>query len=669
MVIYVNDGEYSGLGEMMSPLTFKDNARLQLILVDPNVLGVEGQGCLGSSSTTGNLAGIGQCANSATQYIPGFGVDAYDRCSVNNGDPCLSNNGGWSCGPNVHAPTADCPTYNPLYDHPLGCFMCTFNARPSCSTDNFAIRPARFEGNITHTDGPNLLRAGTDYGMSLTAVHDDGSVATTYNVADATVFDASVRRFFKSGWTEEDTTGILHGDATVSMIGTPSMIAGLSNDSTNSGANPDPILNVSYNDVGEVSLFVYDSAWGEVDYDDTPQNCTSEFHTYICGEQNVTFIPHHFGFPTLNISNHAGPSSTLTYIANERDDMAGHIDTVIEARTADDSIAENFTADSGGNAFYENPVSLTFIADTDIATYPDNSEYINNWDANETSISLSKLGFGANGDVNGVTSIPWDETNISKKLEFNFQRAQNIPANPFIIDGSRLAINITSNYIDPIDGDTADINGSRIGSTITSTCIAPPDGGCVQLDANTSASFYFGRTRASREFYEDIRDESIPTPISIDVFCSLGYTACTNLGIDTINGQITERDWWISDTHNTNSDGSVSIIRVDEPTEGTSVDWTLSPTAITIDGTNDIAGVDESITVGRGTNPSLPLTVDINLDTVSPWLIYNPNSLFGIDNPFYKVRFIGGSEWGGFGDRGYIVDINASTKRTKRLSW
>ncbi|MBT8449968.1 MAG: DUF11 domain-containing protein, partial [Gammaproteobacteria bacterium] len=107
--IPVTTGNYSGSSVMTVSDVVRKDARLQLIIVDPRLLSTDGQDCLATSSTSGNLEGIGQCANSEGQYIAGFSVDAWDRCGLNNGAPCLSKNGGYSGGSD---PTY--PGYNPI---------------------------------------------------------------------------------------------------------------------------------------------------------------------------------------------------------------------------------------------------------------------------------------------------------------------------------------------------------------------------------------------------------------------------------------------------------------------------------------------------------------------------------------------------------------------------
>ncbi|MEN8251299.1 MAG: hypothetical protein ABFS32_20375, partial [Bacteroidota bacterium] len=385
LVINIPEGSYSGTTTMAVPLSVRKNARLQLIVVDPNLLSPEGQKCLAASSTTGNLEGIGQCGNSEIQYVDGFGIDAWDRCGINNGQPCLSSNGGYSGGGD---PTY--PGYNPLYDNALGCYMCTFNIRPDCSTDNFAIRPDKFDLGLSHPDAPNLLRAGKDYGVSLTAKdaadnipnitngYTNNGYTNTYTVIDHNFnddLDSDEIKYFKDG--TEDTAGLLHGISDLNRSATVYAVEGLSSFSTSEPSPADEIVQVSYNDVGLIDLIIYDHEWAEVDNDDTPEDCNSTTHTWICGDKNVTFIPHHFRFSVLNITNQAGPDSNFTYVADNRgmpstllptrSPMAARVQTRIEALTEDDAITENFRADDSAypyndsTLYYENNVSVVFV--------------------------------------------------------------------------------------------------------------------------------------------------------------------------------------------------------------------------------------------------------------------------------------------------------------------
>jgi len=105
--------------------------------------------------------------------------------------------------------------------------------------------------------------------------------------------------------------------------------------------------------------------------------------------------------------------------------------------------------------------------------------------------------------------------------------------------------------------------------------------------------------------------------------------------------------------------------------EGASVGWAVSQN-VNIN-TN---AIDPNIIVNRGPNPTLPLTVEIDIDEdpalTNRWLIYNEDTddtLQESPSPLYKVRFIGSSGWAGHGDTRHVVESNASTKKNRRLEW
>ena len=713
---------YSASKPMIVSEVVRKNARIQMIFIDPNTLSVEGQQCLANSSTTGNFARLAQCVNSEVQYKTAFGQDAWDRCGEGNGNPCISANHGYSCGEN----DTTCDEYNPIYDNELGCYMCTFDIQPSCSTDNFAIRPDRFDVRMPdpanpanlHPDAPNLLRAGQEYGISLTAknINIDSVTGTdtslAYNVVDASIFETNTTKYFKSNWTEIAPDEKMNGESNVGQIGNSSIISGLSNETSNSAVNPDPILNISYSDVGEVTFYVYDKYWAEVDNDDTPQDCNSTEHTYICGEQNLTFIPHHFAFAELNITNHAGPDSNFNYVADNRgmpttniptrSPMAARVHTRIEARNKQDEITKNFREDgTSTELYYENNISVNQnVKIPTTRTLPNEPDaYLFGDDANESKIDNKRIGFGRTTapeiDLPGTRNIKWDESTYP--LEFNFKRELHKPENPFDVNGTYFSIAATSTYIDPDDGDTATIDGSRVGdknasdsATAGTPCIAPPIGSCEHNNSDGNSTFYYGRTRSSELFYKQIRGDSVITPIAVDVYCDLGYTVCDgDFGIDTSSGEINEPDWWLSWDHDMDrGDGNVTI------EIGTLLEGTGAPKLdngggeadrISIDITND-EGVDDNVTV-IGYTTSRPMTVPIelvnNVNPASPsytttvpytnsWLIYNKHTdvlLQRLPSPFYKVQFVGEAEWTGEGTTGHVMDVNASYRKSQSMDW
>ncbi|DAB40343.1 MAG TPA: hypothetical protein CFH81_09105 [Sulfurovum sp. UBA12169] len=537
--------------------------------------------------------------------------------------------------------------------------------RHAYSRNIFAIRPDHFEIGISHADAPNLLRAGETYSASLTARDYSGSPTVEYTVTNVTSFnevlDINHTAYFKDRSVDEN--GVLHGNFTNVSSAPFYSIDGLTSvSSTTKPVSAEEVLDLSYSDVGKVTLHVYDKVWASIDNDDTPLDCNG---TFICGDLNITFIPHHFSFAELNITNHAGPDNNFTYVADEFTLMSAKIQTRIEAVAKDGNITQNFQS---GELYYENNISVTPTVVVPSSGNPNGYLYPN---ANESNITNQLIGFGRAGqDNNGTRNILWDESTYP--LEFNFEREINQPANPFDVNGSHLSIAASSHYEDPEDGDIADINGSRMGdgnATQAAQCLAEET--CLQQNADNNATFFYARTRPSKLFYPDVIETSITTPVFIDVYCDLGHDACGNFGIDTVNAQITEYEWWLSLNHRMDrNDGNITL-QEGNVTEGSSTDWGVSPTAVAI---NDSNGEDDTIVVSRGASAVLPLAVEIDLDTTNPtdtsgWLIYNPNNSMFAPDPFYSVRFIGQSGWAGHGDTGHVVETNSSTKKNKRVEW
>ena len=183
------------------------------------------------------------------------------------------------------------------------------------------------------------------------------------------------------------------------------------------------------------------------------------------------------------------------------------------------------------------------------------------------------------------------------------------------------------------------------------------------LDQNVS--FFYGRAKPGKFFYEDITDSSVVTPISILAYCDLGFTECQERGIQSPFAETNEANWWLSADHRTiNEDGDIQLT-VGSITEGGGNPLVTSTISI-----NDMTATDYNILVQRGANPTLPMTVGIDfvIPPTDVWVIYNEDNN-SVPSPFYRVRFIGQSDWAGHGDTGYVVDGNVSIKKNRRLGW
>jgi len=247
---------------------------------------------------------------------------------------------------------------------------------------------------------------------------------------------------------------------------------------------------------------------------------------------------------------------------------------------------------------------------------------------------------------------------ISMDLGYNFDRSINTPLNP-----RRIVMN--------------DFNVSYAVSPATVHFQMKTDHKIYgNRDLNQSVSFFYGRAKPGKFFYEDITLTSINTPVSIVAYCDLGFTLCQDRMRILLNDAGTnEGNWWLSLDHRTNNltdaHGDV-VLQTGTVTEGPGNPTVTpaSPNALSITAN----ATDNAVSVSSGGNPTLPLTVEIDLQ-INPatpvtdrWLIYNEYSNT-VPSPFYKVRFIGDSNWTGVGDEGMVVGTGASKRNTKRLDW
>lgn len=619
VVAEIKPGDYSGTSNrFLMPAESSKAKRLVAQYIDFYRVYLEtGEGCLLNSQPSQNaVPGLSACVASSEQYESAFGPSIADKCLNNNGNPCDPNNHGYGTG---------------RYDHKYGCYQCTLegSAEYSCSRDNFAIRPDVFAINSTHTDFPNLLRSAKDYNLTVYA-YDYGVTSGTdgsddYNITGATaIFDLDTTKYDKNG----DSSSSMHGTAVWSAYDF-NMSDGVSWSNAAVGSE---VAGTKFDDVGKINLQVIDKVWAAVDInnpvDPTLEDCSVN-GAWICGDKNVTYIPDHFDFADLNVTNNNGNPGTFTYIANEVELMAGRIHTRMRALNADGAVTQNFAT----FPLWENNVTVVPVVTT--------SRYIYT-DANETNITALTIGFGGtDGDANGTRTIAWNENNTSQYLRFNFQRDVNQTANPFDVNGGDLNITITSNYIDPDDMDTAEITGSRIGT------IQPADG---------NVTFLYGRTHASRQRYQE---DSGTANIYFESYC-FGSGCTKTLLPNGINSTRTDDvRWYVNGAHTVPDDGAVGIV-VQKGGANVAADI--------VDATDNPIGNPSITTIDYDENQGYPYKTTMQ-NEASLWLIYNESDSAATRNEF-QVEFHNQGDW--TGDNATDTTTNTPTDKAstnRRIMW
>jgi hypothetical protein len=323
--------------------------------------------------------------------------------------------------------------------------------------------------------------------------------------------------------------------------------------------------------------------------------------------------------------------------------MSAHIELRIEAVNANGDITKNFH--DGNTTYYENPVEINITVPTTV-TFPDGT--VKNMTVVDKNVSKAMLGFGGS-DANGVHTIAWDDSNETQRLLFNYQREVSTPINPFEINGTDVDVNVTSKYVSTVD------------STITDNI----KGGKV---ADQNATFVYARVKATKDFYDDIKTNSVKTPIKVEVYCDKWPASEANCpGVAVIEGATNNPIWFISTTHDMNSlDGNITLVNMDDPAPKSNINDT---TPIINSSDNGI----ETDTVVTNTSNQLPSTTEIGIKTgdgnTNSWLVYDKDNTGATEIPLYKVRFVGSATWSGVGETGNVVGTDASSKKSKRLDW
>ena len=640
IVISISDGQASASVNVVMPADASKDSRFVITALDFNeVYGASGQACIINAVTSGNLQGISQCANSENQYELAFGSDALQRCVVNNGGPCKSNNHGASCGQEqmgglTEAEKAACG-YNPLYDDDYGCLMCTLDTNSTCSSDNFAIRPDIFDISTSDVSYPDLLRAGEDYNLKIYAYDNgvnSGAVTTNnYNVANADTNLTITQTLLLKDKTPA-AGGELNG--VFSWSGNFDMLNGKSTDGVTEEA-----AGVNFTDIGNVILRVEDRTWAAVDINDvnnvndaTTHDCSG---AYACGESNATFIPDHFSFTNPTITNSNGNPGSFTYISNlDPSDTSTYTVAVrvlsgIEARNKNDNIVQNFK--TGAN-YYENPVTVNISLN--------DSTHGN---ADTTAIDNILLGFGKdNGDANGTKSLVWADSNMTKVLRFNFPRTVNTPMNPFDVNGTDLNITLESSYTGTAPAGNALVVNDNTG---IGTAIGTPT--MLYGRSHASRQRYVGATGIANIYYESYCFKT-------DIYA----TACDkNLLPDGVSSKRTnDLRWYINPNHTANDGNAGSVIEKD------------SIGKVTPAGSTSGNHLDNSTLMTYDESQGYPYKTTME-NNASNWLIYNEDDATATMNQF-SVEFEGVSTgWSGAHETNTTTKDVAAPKTNRRSMW
>lgn len=598
VVFNITNGSVIDTKNVKMPAYATKNAHISVSYIDlDQLLADSGVKCVYNSSTTGNLAGLGQCVNSANNYYDAFGLTAYQRCQTMNGRPCEPSNHGESN-------PAD-PTYNPLYDNELGCLMCTLNAFPDCSSDDFAIRPNNFDSTITPSQ---TFTAGTPTPLIFRAEQHDGITPTfSYNENENTSFTVAI--------DINDTT---------KTCAQPSINFSPIVDFTN-GTVAD---NYTLNNVGDFNLTMHETLGAEfalVDADDTNETLRliEPFTTQI------KVIPHHFGI----VGGLQNGSNGFTYLSNFE------VFDTNASRNISASLDLNVTAQAENNATTSNYTALCYAKDGDLKLTlaspivpdpansltkllwyhytPDSNGSIPLTGATEYTLPYLKNRFDSNV-TNGTAEFNY---------KINFDRNATKVVNPFMV---------VVNDLNVTDKDGA--SGAKAGG---------------------NATFLFGRTHASRQrYYDATAPYQGLANIYYESFC-FGALCNKTLLPNGINSTRTDDVRWYvipNPFHTTPTDGVVGTV----VQKGGLNIVTASPQAPT---TGNPSTTTLTYTGAKG----FPYKTTME-NNASIWLIQNETNPNATKNEF-QVEFDLSGGWTGEHETNTTTKTPAGTTTNRRIMW
>ncbi len=599
------------------------------------------------------------------------------------------------------------------------CMECVYgkDTRMLCSRDNFAIRPKAFKVSMSddntsihsidfanNTDkagsSSSLINvvAGYPYRFDINATdYTDGYPVSGYIQS----FDSSdPNKYASMLWKPVSITA----DQALANCNTPAdrnMTFSLIN---GTNTNPSPIntwndLHDTLDNVGEYEFVISDKEWTKYDWDSnltrhhdirshfiasTTPDCISDDNSVpesgkVGCETTSDLAPAYsavhirsypYTFDVTPLSYGARPSN------NDNDNTWVYMYTMDKTQYpngVDANMSYNihgvFKVVGYNNAPVDNFVSQCYAQDVDmnlIATYISNQAEAPAFgydliDINSTDSSIvyrprennNSLAYDTN--IGGY-AIGQDAQYFKKDMKaaidmdlgYNFNRSYNIPSNPVYIAFKDFNLTLAS------QPSSLQANGKSTYEVF----------GNMDLDQNVT--FIYGRAKPSKYFYDDVTANSVTTPISVEVYCDLGYTTCQNLGIDTVNGQTGDAYWWRSTSHDNVGAQDGNIILTTTHTSANVSSPVLIPSSS--------KGVDSTVTVSY-TGDTRPTTVNIDFGTDSAtgsytdrWLIYNKDAN-SVPTPFYRVRFIGTGSWAGEGQTGHVVGGESNKKKSRRLEW
>ncbi|RUM67145.1 MAG: hypothetical protein DSZ06_01900, partial [Sulfurospirillum sp.] len=579
------------------------------------------------------------------------------------------------------------------------CYDCLkkYYATPICSRDNFAIRPESYsiqvlDGNETDSNTTTFiarnnsassanLAAGYLYKLDINATKFNSTTEKAEGYFLNVVGDETKKKAiakFNDSSTCDDTNNhelnihILNG----STSGYESLTQ---NQNT-------PLNGLIINNSGKYKIHLEDKEWTKVDQQNYPykpfpniadcitasselgsglnakRGCdiTSEYNSQYY-DLNVNIHPYSFDLSSIGVEVNPNSSSDYMYINDLNKTtsliqngkaMALTVKGKIIAKGKNGATLSNYTNQCSAKDLN---VTLNYktLQDNNITDIkdelgniitPEYALYVNPIDStvNVKSATPNKI-------IVNFASKYFDDNSPNKgeadfTLYFNYKRNYNTAINPFSINFDNFDVNST------LDSSVASLDTNHIPK--------------VSKDLNTTKKVYYAKARSKSDFYDDIYDDSIVTPMMVTVFCNKSLDYCEKYNIETNTSLTSEYDWWVFKYHNAVAGEGNITIETDDINKAT-----VAPGVVN----SFTDGVNENVKVTAAAGINRPFTVcikpTVDMITNYSYLLFNKDKNTPPDC-LDKTRFVDTKDaWSGKGATGRSINVNSSGRKSKKVEW
>ena len=390
--------------------------------------------------------------------------------------------------------------------------------------------------------------------------------------------------------------------------------------------------NTKYREVGVIKFDLSDTNWTAKDQSNGDCIMGSGTNTPSSGiigcnvegnSSSIVFTPDHFDFNSTSVSDFGG-SFTYMIIDPSSDQVYGKVTTNVISKNVDGNTTKFFS-----NSCFADNVKVSLGYNVDSQSLSDLNISI----SNESNLSV----IDSNTSLNSTGN-----TFATSEQNSSFANGVGVMNIRIFMDKNK------TTPLEPAVVDMRDINGSvddYLG--ITGVNVAPQD---KDISGTNDLHFIYGRIHAPN--YSSDNDV-INAKIYYEGYCK----DCNKSKYPSLAGESVDSVYWYMNSgQNSTNDGNISNFV--QPVD-TKITITPGNSSAINNGTET-----HTITYNGGTYPYRE-RVDMN---ASNWLIFNPYDANASVNSFF-VDFSKYNDWAGVGNTGKTVDLNISSKSSKRIEW